>query len=57
MLKLLLFMHHIVLCISCIAHLIIAHIYAYKGRSRGARIEISNGASPIGVQRSTSIKL
>jgi hypothetical protein len=56
MLGLLLFMHHIALCTPCIALLLVFHTRAFYGRSRGAKGENPNGASPTGVRRSTSVK-
>jgi hypothetical protein len=57
--RMLLFMHHIALCTSCIADFNPGHLYAYTGRSRGVGIGIgiSSGASPMGDRRSTCIKL
>jgi hypothetical protein len=52
----LLFMHHIALCTSCIALFNCGHLCIYA-RSRGAEIRISSGANPMGVQRSISVKL
>jgi hypothetical protein len=55
--RMLLFMHHIALCTSCIAHFNFGHLYAYPGRSRVAGTRDLRGAGPRGVRRFTSVKL
>jgi hypothetical protein len=56
MLSLLLFMHHIASTPHALHILILAHIYAYTGRSCGAEIRSSSRASAKGVRWSTSVK-
>jgi hypothetical protein len=55
--RVLLIMHHIALCTSCIAHFYLSHLYTYSGRSCGAGTWDLRGANPRSVQRSTSVKL
>jgi hypothetical protein len=56
MLRLLLFMHHIVLCTPYIALLLVSHTFAFYDRSHGAKGGNPSGASPTDVRRSTSVK-
>jgi hypothetical protein len=51
------FMHHIALAPLALHILILAHIYAYTGRSRRVENRNSSGASLMGVRRSISVKL
>jgi hypothetical protein len=44
--RILLIMHHIALCTSCIAHFNLDHLYAYPGRSRRAGTQDLRAASP-----------
>jgi hypothetical protein len=50
-------MHHIALFTLCIALFNGDHFFAYAGRSRGADIGNSSGASLRSVRRTTSVKL
>jgi hypothetical protein len=54
--RMLLFMYHIASAPHALHILILAHIYAYTGRSRGAKIGNSNEASAKVVWWSTSTK-
>jgi hypothetical protein len=56
MCRLLLIMHHIAFCTSCITLLLMSHTCALYDTSRRAEAKNSSGASSIDVWRSTSIK-